>query len=212
MFLPRAEMRIGKECQLARTRPRRNIQPRTHDRPHQLWVAQPRGVNAGVPDRFSSTTPVGPGPSSELKPEEPAFPVLRSAIVGYEADAGVAVSNGTCLPGHLLYDGGAKPDRVRGDTARRSRTRSLPRSLIAVASCHGSPKRAQRTSRQESKLRPSATSQFRLILRHTRGASTSGREPACWPPKEQPPRKLSGTRTVRRSTLWKAEHLLPPTV
>ena len=32
------------------------------------------------------------------------------------------------------------------------------------------------------------------------------------PPKEQPPRKLSGPRTARRSTLWKAERPLPPMV
>lgn len=42
--------------------------------------------------------------------------------------------------------------------------------------------------------------------------STRGRADLDRLPKEQPPRKLSGTRTARRSTLWKAERQLPPMV
>jgi len=41
---------------------------------------------------------------------------------------------------------------------------------------------------------------------------TSGRESARRPPKEQPPRKLSGNRTAWWTTLWKAERQLPPKV
>jgi hypothetical protein len=37
-------------------------------------------------------------------------------------------------------------------------------------------------------------------------------EKLTWTPKEQPPRKLSGSRTAPILKLWKVEQQLPPTV